>query len=554
MIKSKTLKFLLSGLVIGLMTLPSLPVSGWQYGTGAGWGFVGPCRWGHTVYYYNGASTSDSSEVSNGAAEWSSVNANLNLVQVTNPTLASIRIYSANNGSAGVTGQTFPGGASCSGTGIFSGYMRILLYDNNKKHANGSPYNFGENESVATHEIGHALGFAHSGYSEWNLMYPTDARYEDHHVIGPMMDDIRGAVSIYGESLSYSLTSSNNVNAQTNWPAGGTSQLGGIEVKINSGQQGHALAYQLSTISLPSTARVLSYEIDSKTLYRGSIGFWASTDPTDITKRVANAEIDSDGIKVGHTTDTSCCYSWTTISSTVNANHAYFVELILQKENSVYTEYLFVYDYTANSWVGEGDNSIYNGWGSFYVGHAAWTDSTTNPASDYWWAMPTSVGYTIGKTTPAGNCVGDNPRTGPYGPYWLVSTTGCGQYGYDFYALNQFAHIDVVAVPKNGTIAVSGYFMKNDTLGSLSCTSGGASRSYLDLYVIENSTGNEIGTPLMVISCTQNSGQWYYVSVSIGGLPSGDYVRVAFGRRNSWSADYSLQAFGSEIVVQAPSR
>jgi hypothetical protein len=426
--------------------------------------------------------------------------------------------------------------------------MRILLYDNDK-----SGYNFGKNESVSAHEIGHALGLAHASNSDWNLMYNYDSRYDNHHVIGPTRDDINGIISLYGLSINHVLSSiSTQYSAVVNQPAGAGADI--TEVQVTSPfANTWAFAYDPTSTSLPGTAIVLPFQIDAATFYRGAIGFWASSNPTDILKRIAIAELDGDGIKFGYSNPSTGTFTWFTIGQQYQGNGVNSMEVVLQQEPDGLHGYFYDYNYGTDSWIGEKDFAIYNGWASnsLHIGFAAWTDSNSNPASDYWMDPPNSVGAVGAATSPPGNCLSPFPITGVYGTYgpgWIVSTSGCGgHYGYTFFAYNSAQDADMMAVPKDGSIKVTGYFLKYDTLGGAACAPGGISRSYLNIYVLDMS-GNILAS-YMAINCSQANSQWYYISHTFAGLTAGQYVKVAFGRTNSWITDYSLEAAGSEVNV-----
>ncbi|HEV2139324.1 MAG TPA: matrixin family metalloprotease [Nitrososphaerales archaeon] len=525
------------------------PTDAFQYSsTSNGFPWTGPCHWGPTVYYYNGASINDAPLVGASAGQWSTIDANLQLIATTNVANAQIVLYSDTSGIDGVLAETTYNAVTCS-NGSFSGHFTIYLHDN---YLNGDPD--GEIASVITHEMGHALGLAHVSDS-WTVMNSSIQNWNLHHVVGPMRDDINAMVSMYGYftryPLQYNTVQPFSYSGTVNQPAGVSGDINEVRVN-NPGPSTWAFAYATAAAPItPLNTVILRYEINSANLYRGAIGFWGSTNPTDITQRIAIAEFDDNGLKLGYSDPSHGTFSWVTIGSGYTSE-THSMQIVLQLETGGLHAYFYDYNYNTDSWIGETDFYVYLTWGSsMYVGLAAWTDTTSNPPSDYWMDQPNSVGSVGRATSPSGNCLAPLfGQYGTYGPSWGITTSGCGgHYGYTFYAYPPSSDSDMMAVPANGRITTTGYFLKQDSLGSLACTGSGDSRSYLDLYILAyGSTGPPLAS-YMAINCTQSNGVWYYISYTFTGLTPGQYVKIAYGRTNSWSTDYNLAAWGSQFNV-----
>jgi hypothetical protein len=232
----------------------------------------------------------------------------------------------------------------------------------------------------------------------------------------------------------------------------------------------------------------------------------------------------------------------------------YFIEILIRRETntdgSTYTTaYLYAYDYTSDSWIGETDATICYSWSTnpVYLGFGAWTDSSSNPSSDYWLNIPSTVGITSSQTSPLNHYVTWSRTYGTYGPDWIVSTTGAkGDYNYAFYAYNRYLNADNMTVPASGKILVQVFATKSGTFSStVAC-----GRSYEKLHIL-GMKGNILDSA-QVLTCNNNNGQWYALNWTFGpnsNYPAGTMVKIGFGRDNYWSTDWSLQASAAQLLA-----
>ena len=185
----------------------------------------------------------------------------------------------------------------------------------------------------------------------------------------------------------------------------------------------------------------------------------------------------------------------------------------------------------------------------FYAGFSAWTDSSSDPSSNYWYNTPGSIGYVQSTTIPTGHYVMPSStyyfinQYGAGGAGYSVTTQGAnGDYGYTFLSYDHYH--DAMTVPTDGKITVSGYFMKNDLFYQSGLQQG---RSYLKLFVLDV-FGNIIASQI-VMDYTYNNNQWYHITYTFTGLIPDNTVEIGFGRDNNWQYDWQLLAAGANILV-----
>lgn len=159
---------------------------------------IGPCPYGwHTManggqFWWNDQATQPAYDAFNyGASSWTSTPTKVWLV---GPGTGAAGIYTnnynyGNNGYDGITYYT-----GCSG-GWF--------YDSNTSYLNSYYtywYSYYERISVATHELGHAIGLGHSNPPLCNgvpVMYYSTDRYVQCGIYTPQQDDVNGLNHLY---------------------------------------------------------------------------------------------------------------------------------------------------------------------------------------------------------------------------------------------------------------------------------------------------------------------------------------------------------------------
>lgn len=507
-----------------------------------------PCRWSSSaIVVYNQANRisfsnpyNDFYPVQNAIGAWNSVDANLALSTSNNNPNIHVVSTSVSASWNGMTSWT------CS-NGVMTNTATISLNDYNLNN------HFALIENVAAHELGRALGLNDENASNISLMFYSDSSYLSHHIIVPVQDDVNGIISLYGFKLDHPLTDGVESNANIYWPGGGMHEI------VNSGQQGGAMVFDPNSGNHnwpTSNITILPYMVWGSTLYRSAVGIWTSTGVSNQSARAATIELDSDGIKLVYSNYISnvppqefvtCVYC-----GTINPNQVYFLELVLQQENdgqggAVGSAYGYAYQYNGPAMLGEADTQP-SYWGSgftYYDGFGVWTDSSSNPSSDYWWNIPGSIGNTSAAVSSSPAVVNWATIIGTNGPGWEVDSVGSGgtYNNYAFYAYDPY--FDNITVPASGSITVDGYFMKNDSFYHFGLQQG---RSNLYLYTVNAALGTIINS-YQIMDYTYNNLQWYHISYTITGLTPGENMKIGFGRANAWTYDYELLAAGAQILV-----
>jgi Matrixin len=157
------------------------------------WG-PNPCRWydyplrDNITTKYTGGKSTYNYGLNVGDVNWNGAQNRINFV-ITSGT-PQVNAVEANFGNVNYDGTTI---SSCSGS-WFSGNVGVRW---NSYHTNG--YTATEKYQVITHELGHALGLAHSGYlcSVPAIMYTSSSRYWTCGWTTPQADDVDGINAMY---------------------------------------------------------------------------------------------------------------------------------------------------------------------------------------------------------------------------------------------------------------------------------------------------------------------------------------------------------------------
>lgn len=249
-----------------------------------------------------------------------------------------------------------------------------------------------QRQNTIAHETLHAVGLDHTpSDSSWktSLMYPTAANYNDHNIFVPTLDDIRAlqSGSSYGSATS---TSQCNTSVQsgsvtyTGTCSSGNPALPMTEKVTTAGSANRAFAYDSST-SLPSLTTLITTKVQPNTVYRFSTGVHTNTNVADGGSRYGTIEVDNDGFKAAWSflglTQTASIGT-----ATPSTTKTYFLELVLQ-DGKTAAAYVFEDNgsaSTAPTFIGKATFTPSGSWsGTKYTGTGVWTDSGSNPKSDY---------------------------------------------------------------------------------------------------------------------------------------------------------------------------
>jgi predicted Zn-dependent protease len=151
------------------------------------------CKWpgtGSNIYWNTNTSGDYYTQAVNAASDWTNTPTPIYMTMSSNPQW--ITVQANNYGSTGqdgvsylicdqITGAFGPGTTSNWNTYYTDGYSSAAR------------------QSVMVHELGHAIGLAHTGGSPCSIpiMYPSSERYSSCGYINPQQDDVNGVNYIY---------------------------------------------------------------------------------------------------------------------------------------------------------------------------------------------------------------------------------------------------------------------------------------------------------------------------------------------------------------------
>lgn len=156
----------------------------------------------------------------------------------------------------------------------------------------------------------------------------------------------------------------------------------------------------------------------------------------------------------------------------------------------------------------------------------------------------------------------------PNGTGIEADTIGSGVYGYWFLGYSQ-----EYVVPANGTVTISGNFMKNNTFGQVPGRYvvhpqgrvpgyGMMQSSPVPASSVDNEGMNHVFVfildrdPDVILAQKQavlpsdNTTTWYHRSVTFS-LPPGQVFRVGIGAENNWAEDYNIYVAWNGITIRA---
>ena len=270
-------------------------------------------------------------------------------------------------------------------------------------------------QATWSHEVGHLLGLNHPTETGTNAdaanMRPTATSYDSHGIFVPVLDDIRGFQDLYGQPDSTPQCTNYNSNGSIDYTGTCSSESSALpmtEKITTSGTSFRAFANDTPQgNTMPdSNSLLMTTKVEPNILYRFSMGIHSNTDISDGSSRYATAEIDNSGIFAAWTNPVGTTSTSTISSTTPSTSSTYFLEIISQ-ENDDTTVYAYIDDSTgtnAPTFLGSAKFLPSLSWsGTKYFGTGVWTDSGSNPASNYdvteyynlMTCLPTSSDWTV---------------------------------------------------------------------------------------------------------------------------------------------------------------
>lgn len=243
-------------------------------------------------------------------------------------------------------------------------------------------------QSTMAHELGHALGLQHP-VADTTLMYGNSNRYGLHKIIMPTPDDLEGLEAQgYLRRVSALNTSSLTTGGAINRYANGS--ISRVMVSIDGTSQ-YAYAHDSWTRGTNWRGSGATAEITPNVVYRGSLRIGPNSNPTDTTARVGSIELNDGGIRLSYTKPDNTLQISTISATPAAAGTKYWASLRwVPSETTADGAALYAHVYR------ESDNvllghlkiaSVSQKYGSvagtYRSGVAAWTDTSSNPNSEY---------------------------------------------------------------------------------------------------------------------------------------------------------------------------
>lgn len=329
------------------------------------------CKWttGSLLYKSSNLTATDTTDWNLVIPNWNDVPSGATLSKFSGST--NIVYYSVNNPNVSWDGLT---SYTCNGSGNFVSPVNIYINDH---FTNG--YGREERQSVIAHETGHSLGLAHTtGATLMNgFTCGTGSRWCTYSIFVPVLDDINGVQNLYGSTSTTAAKTCVVSTADTPSCTYGGSNGYPIQLKVSSAATGaYAFTYPGgSAVSLPSSNTLMMLgQVTPNTLYRYSMGIYTATNPYNTSNRFMTIEVDNTGFNLVGSSSTSIG------STTPSTGTTYVLELVA--ENGLPAAgYVFT---SSGTYIGTATLSPSLGWStSVYYGHGVWTDTSSNPASNY---------------------------------------------------------------------------------------------------------------------------------------------------------------------------
>ncbi|HKU50075.1 MAG TPA: hypothetical protein VJP79_09000 [Nitrososphaera sp.] len=231
-------------------------------------------------------------------------------------------------------------------------------------------------------------------------MYFDSTPYDSYGIFAPTLDDIRGVTSssLYGGGIAKTpqCFEHNSSGGDVIWTGTCSSSNAALPMTEKTTVAGTHRAFASQTNLgqvMPSVGAVLmTVKVKPTTAYRFSLGIHSTNNVADSTNRMATIELDNTGIKASYV-NTGGTVSTTTIwSGTPSTSTTYFLEVVAVKSTTGLTV-AGVYAYIDNgsgavepTFLGSAKFTSginWNTYGTMHFGTGVWTDSSSNPLSNY---------------------------------------------------------------------------------------------------------------------------------------------------------------------------
>ena len=372
-----------------------------------------PCKLSNPmqITYYNVNYTADPYALSLAAEVWNDVPAFIHISSTSNQNAATVLVLQTSNpldlGTLARTWNSPSKTFSCPG-GIISTPLYIQINTAAvADYLNTNPPSTKLNVDihVLAHELGHVLGLPAQ------LQVPCAIEYfyidisEQCGVDFPVADDIKGVSALYGWAGDTRFAGSADANGfSIDFSGSGGFQCQPCEPPVTllntlAGTNYHAEVLNNTSLPLSNVALMMGY-VTPNTVYRFHMGWLngLAAPATDTGARFATIELDSDAIRfVSSFAGTQTMSATGAVSGT-----SYFVELAIEVDNSKNQVHADGYVFQGSMQSGNGTETFIGHWGGYLTGScglgctntakwsqagtmdsAVWTDSSSNPKSNY---------------------------------------------------------------------------------------------------------------------------------------------------------------------------